>query len=87
MVEKLSVKTHELEWYEEDNDPNFNEEFRSDFASSLRESLPNQQVDPVAALHNKVVKMLKEKYDKLVVSTTKMMNIAEITKTIISSSS
>ena len=80
MVQKFSVKSHELEWYEEDNNSNFSEEFRSNFASSLRESLPSQQVDPVAALHNEMVKTLTEKYDKLVVSTTKMLNIAEITK-------
>ena len=81
MAQKLSVKSHELEWYEEDNNSNFSEEFRSNFASSLRESLPSQQVDPVAALLNEMVKTLTEKYDKLVVSTTKMMNMAEITKT------
>ena len=81
MVEKLRVKSHELEWYQEDNDLNFSEEFRSNFATSLRESLPSQEIDPLAKLHNDMVKKLNEKYDNLVVSTTQQLKIAEITKT------
>ena len=32
----LEVRNHELEWFEEDNMMEFNQEFTSDFASSLR---------------------------------------------------
>ena len=81
MGEKLRVKSHELEWYQEDNELNFSEEFRRNFASSLRESLPSQEIDPLAKLHNDVVKKLKDKYDNLVVRTTQQLKIAEITKT------
>ena len=35
-VEKLVVKNHEVEWFEEDNMEEFEEDFKSDFASSLR---------------------------------------------------
>ena len=55
MAEKLGVKDHELDWYQEENDPNFmEEEFISDFASTLkREFLANKPSrKQVANLHN-----------------------------------
>ena len=52
-VEKLAVRNHEFEWFEEDNDQGFRDEFASDFASSLRrESLPSQPPNMIAAFHN-----------------------------------
>ena len=81
VVEKLVVKDHELDWFQEDNDFPFDQEFTSDFASSLRrQSMSNESNDKLAELHNNVVKKMSEKYDDLVVKTTRMMNLAEIQK-------
>ena len=75
------VKDHEVEWFEEDNMVEFVEEFRSDFASSLRESLPpSQPVNKVTKFHNELMKKQLEKYDLMVVKTTKLLNAAETQK-------
>ena len=77
--EKLAVKDHELDWFEEDNNPLlFDAEFNSEFASSLRrQSLPNQPADKVALLHNEMIKQHIEKYDALVINSTRMLKAAE----------
>ena len=80
-VEKLGVKNHEVEWFEEDNMEEFEEDFRSDFASSLRESLPPKQpANNLAIFHNELMKKQHDKYDSMVVKTTKLLNAAEIQK-------
>ena len=80
-VEKLVVRNHEVEWFEEDN-LEFNDEFSSQFASSLRrQSLPpSQETNKMAEFHNELIKKQQEKYDSIVVKTTKMLNAAEKTK-------
>ena len=56
-ADKLVVKDHEVEWFEEDNMEEFGEEFRSDFASSLMESLPpSQPRNKVTKFHNDLMK-------------------------------
>ena len=81
VVEKLMVKDHELDWFQEDNECPFDQEFTSDYASSLRrESIPSESNKKLVELHNNTVKKMTEKYDALVVNTTRMLNIAEITK-------
>ena len=80
-VEKLEVRNHELEWFEEDNNIEFNEEFASEFASSLRrDSLPTQPDKKVAELHNNLLKKQIEKYDAMVVRTTRILNANEACK-------
>ena len=55
-VEKLAVKDHEIDWFQEDNECLFDEEFTSVFASSLRrESSTNESNSNLAALHNSVI--------------------------------
>ena len=63
-VEKLVVRNHEVEWFEEDNDQGFLGEFASEFASSLRrESLPNSQpANKLAEFHNENMKKIVEKF-------------------------
>ena len=81
VVEKLMVKDHELDWFQEDNECPFDQEFSSAFASSLRrESTSNESNKKMVELHNNTIKKMTEKYDALVVNTTRMLNIAEITK-------
>ena len=80
-VEKLGVKNHEVEWFEEDNMEEFEEDFRSDFASSLRESLPPRQpASNLATFHNDLMKKQLDKYDAMVIKTTKLLNAAETQK-------
>ena len=77
-VEKLVFRNHNIDWFEEDN-MEFDDELSSQFASSLRQqSLPRIQV---AEFHNKLVKKQQEKYDSVVLQTTKMLNAAEQSKT------
>ena len=77
---------HEFEWFEEDNnrefEEEFNQEFTSNFASSLRrESIPpSQPANKIAELHNDLLVKQQEKYDTMVVKTTKMLNQGEIQK-------
>ena len=77
--EKLAVKDHELDWFEEDNNPLlFDAEFNSNFASSLRRhSLPSHPANKAALLHDQTMKKQTEKYDKLVIKTTRMLKAAE----------
>ena len=81
-LENLVVRDHEVYWFEEDN-MEFNEDLASQFASSLRrESLPSIQTgNKVAEFHNELLKNQQEKYDSMVVHTTKMLNAAEKSKT------
>ena len=81
-VEKISVRNHELDWFEENNMEEFTEDFTSQFASSLRrESLPPKQpMEKMASFHNDLLKKQQDKYNKMVVKTTKMLNSAEKTK-------
>ena len=81
-VEKLSVRNHEVEWFEENNMEEFTEEFASQFASSLRREslLPKQLVDKLASFHNDLLKTQQEKYDNMVVKTTQILNAAETAK-------
>ena len=89
VVEKLKVKSHELDWFQEDNDSNFMKDvsftqgFTSEFASSLRrESLVNQPSrEKVAEMHNISIKSLNDKNDAMVVRTRKIIAEANITKT------
>ena len=68
-VEKLGVKNHEVEWFEEDNMEEFEEDFRSDFASYLRDSLPPRQpANNLAIFHNELMKKQLDKYDSMVVN-------------------
>ena len=77
----MIVNNHEIEWFQEDHDKDFENEFRSNFASSMRrDSLPAPPQNKLAALHNEQVKKLNDKYDALVIKTTRMMNQAEISK-------
>ena len=77
--EKLAVKDHELDWFEKDNNPLlFDAEFNSNFASSLRrDSLHSQPANKAALLHNEMIKKQTEKYDKLVINTTRMLKSAK----------
>ena len=61
----------------------FNQEFTSNFASSLRRQSvgPSQSQNKLAELHNEMMKKQVEKYDAMVVRTTRMLNIAEAAKT------
>ena len=79
IVEKLNVRNHEVEWFEEDHDPNFSKEFSSEFASSLRrESVLNQpSQDHISKIHNETVKALINKFDDLVIQTNKIILAAE----------
>ena len=85
-VENMVVRDHEVEWFEEDNNPEFDEEFNqvftSQFASSLRrESLPpSQAAKNLAEFHNELLTKQQEKYDTMVVKTTKLLNQGEIQK-------
>ena len=80
-VEKLVVRNHEFEWFEEDNGVEFNQEFSSEFASSLRrDSLPSQPDINLAEFHNDLMKKQVDKYDAIVVKTTRMLKHAELTK-------
>ena len=80
-VEKLVVRNHEYEWFEEDDDVDFNQEFASEFASSLRrDSLPSQPASNLAEFHNDLMKKQVDKYDAMVVRTTRMLNANELTK-------
>ena len=81
-VDKLVVRDHEVDWFEENN-LEFNDEFASQFASSLRrESLPPSQAsNKMAEFHNELMKKQQEKYDSMVVKTTQMLNTAERSKT------
>ena len=80
-VEKLAVNDHEIDWFQEDNECIFDEEFTSVFASSLRrESSTNESNSNLAALHNSVIKKMNEKYDALVVKTTRLLKMAKISK-------
>ena len=80
-VEKLVVRNHEVEWFEEDNNAEFNTEFASEFASSLRrDSLPSQSANNIAEFHNDLMKKQVEKYDAMVVRTTRLLKHAELTK-------
>ena len=66
IVEKLRVKNHELDWYQEDNDSNFLQgEFTSEFASTLRrESIENQPSrKQLAKLHNDMIKSLDYRFE------------------------
>ena len=77
-TKNLVVRNHNIYWFEEDN-MEFDDELSSQFASSLRQqSLPWIQV---AEFHNKLVKKQQEKYDSVVLQTTKMLNAAEQSKT------
>ena len=80
-VEKLVVLDHEVDWFEENN-LEFSDEFASQFASYLRrESLPQSQAaNGVAEFHNELMKKQQEKYDSMIVKTTKMLNATEKTK-------
>ena len=63
IAEKLVVKDHELDWFIEDNDCPFDQEFTSDFASSLRrESMSKEPNSKLAELHNNGIKKMQEKY-------------------------
>ena len=80
-VEKMVVRNHEFEWFEEDNGVEFNQEFSSDFASSLRrDSLPSQPASNLVEFHNDLMKKQVDKYDAMVVRTTRMLKHAELTK-------
>ena len=80
-VEKLAVRNHEVEWFEEDYNEEFNAEFSSEFASSLRrESLPSQPASNIVEFHNDLMKKQVEKYDAMVVTTTRMLKHAELSK-------
>ena len=80
-VERLEVRNHEFEWFKEDNGVEFNAEFSSEFASSLRrDSLPRQPARNVVGFHNDLMKKQFEKYDAMVIRTTRMLKHAELTK-------
>ena len=82
-VERLvRVKNHEVEWFEENNMIEFSREFESDFASSLRrESIAaSQPTNKLAELHNEMMKKQIEKYDAMMIRTTRMLNTAENAK-------
>ena len=82
-VERLvRVNDHELEWFEEDNMIEFSRDFASDFASSLRRDsiAAIQPSTKVAELHNEMIKKQTEKYDAMVIRTTRMLNAAEEAK-------
>ena len=49
--------------------------------SRCRDSLPIQSDDKVAEFHNNLMKKQIEKYDAMVVRTTKILNSNEATKT------
>ena len=81
-VERLVVRNHELDWFEEDNGVQFNAEISSEFASSLRsDSLPSQPAGSnVVGFQNELMKKQMEKYDAMVVRTTNMLSTAELSK-------
>ena len=80
-VEKLVTRDHEIEWFEEDNNVEFDAEFSSEFASSLRrDSLPSQPARNLVGFHNDLIKKQNEKYDAMVVKTTRLLKHAELTK-------
>ena len=80
-AEKLAVKNHEVDWFEEDNNLVFDTHFSSDFASSLRnQSQSDKSANSLAALHNEMMKKQIEKYDALVIRTTKSNIAAEAAK-------
>ena len=82
-MERLGrVNDHELEWFEEDNMIEFSRDFASDFASSLRRDsiAASQPSDKLAELHNEMMKKQVEKYDAMVIRTTRMLNAAEDAK-------
>ena len=88
VAEKLGVKSHELDWFQEDNDSNFMKDlsftqgFTSEFASSLRrESMEKHSQEKLAKLHNEMIKSLKDKCDAMVVRTHKITAEANTTKT------
>ena len=56
----------------------FNQEFTSDFASSIRRQSvgPSQTQNKLAELHTEIMKKKIEKYDAMVVRTTRMFNTA-----------
>ena len=83
MVEKLGVKYHEIEWFEEDHNSGFIEEFRSDFASSLRSETQLNKEGNVAKLHNDIILKLNEKYDVLVIKSERSLKSAEKSKNIL----
>ena len=80
-VEKLVVRDHEVDWFEEDN-MEFNDDFASQFASSLRRESrpPSQAGNKVAEFHNELMTKQLEKYNNMVVKTTKILNATEKTK-------
>ena len=82
-MEKLAVvRNYELKWFEEDHIIDFSGEFTSNFASSLRREsiVTNQPDNRLAKLHNDMMKKQIEKYDAMVVRTTRMLNTAEDAK-------
>ena len=60
----------------------FSRDFASDFASSLRRDsiAAIQPSTKVAELHNEMIKKQTEKYDAMVIRTTRMLNAAEEAK-------
>ena len=59
----------------------FKAEFSSEFASSLRrDSIPSQPAKNLVGFHNDLMKKQVEKYDAMVVRTTRLLKHAELTK-------
>ena len=80
-VENLGVNNHELDLDQEDHYSAYINEFRSDFASSLRrEWLVGQPANKVAAFHEEIIKKLLNKNNEIVISTTRMLEGAEKAK-------
>ena len=63
----VRVNDHEMEWFDEDNMIEFNGDFASDFASSLRRDsiAASQPSNKLAELHNDMMKKQIKKYDAM----------------------
>ena len=78
-VERLEVRDHEVEWYEE-NLIELPEDFVSDFANSLRSDSQSSHVNKAAEIHNETVKKLNQKYDAMVIKTNMLLKASEKVK-------